>query len=168
MAEDKDLDLDTGGEEPKSKSKLLIIIIAVVVLLVGGGAAAFFLLMGGDEQPAEMDEAVENVKAKAIYIPLKPPFVVTYGVSGRQRFVQISVTLMTRNNDVVNVVQANMPLVRNNLVTVFSSQDFDELQTNEGKEALRQIALEEVQAIVEEEIGVPGVEQVLFTNFVMQ
>lgn len=166
MAEDKDLDLDTG-EEPKSKSKLLIIIVALVVILGGAGAAAFFLLMGSDE-PEQVEDVSEDVKAQAIYIPLKPPFVVTYSVGGRQRFVQITVSLMTRSNDVVRAVQTHMPLVRNNLVTVFSSQEFDELQTYEGKEALRQIALEEIQAIVEEEIGIPGVEQVLFTNFVMQ
>ncbi len=37
-----------------------------------------------------------------------------------------------------------------------------------GKDILRQQALDEVQRVLEEETGEPGVEQVLFTNFVMQ
>ena len=51
---------------------------------------------------------------------------------------------------------------------VFGSQDFEGLKTQEGKEVLRQKALEELQTIVSEETGDPGVEKVLFTNFVMQ
>ena len=51
---------------------------------------------------------------------------------------------------------------------LFSGQEFEALQTPEGKEALRQASLAEVQKVMQEKIGKPGVEQVLFTDFVMQ
>ncbi|VAX05680.1 hypothetical protein MNBD_GAMMA19-792, partial [hydrothermal vent metagenome] len=38
----------------------------------------------------------------------------------------------------------------------------------EGKETLREEALEVVQQILEEETGDPGIEAVYFTSFVMQ
>ena len=152
-------------EKPKSKMMLIIIIAVLVALLAGGGVAAF-LLMGGDDEAVE--EEASLVEAPAVYFELKPPFVVNYNWQGRQRYVQIGVAVMTRNEAVIAAIQKHMPLVRNNLVMVFGSQDFEGLRTMEGKEMLRQKALEEVQAIVSDEIGEAGVEKILFTNFVMQ
>lgn len=166
-AEVKDLDLDVEDEKPKSKL-MLIIIIAVVVLLAGGGAAYFLLMSDSSTTASEDDVEAEDVKAPAIYLPLKPPFVVTYMAGSRQRFVQITVSLMTREDDVVSALEQHMPLIRNNLVTVFGQQEFEELKTQDGKEAMRDAALEEIQLVMEEELGKPGVEQVLFTNFVIQ
>jgi flagellar FliL protein len=61
-----------------------------------------------------------------------------------------------------------MPMIRNALVLQFGGQVYADLQTAEGKELLRQQALENIQNLLQQEIGKPGVEQVLFTNFVMQ
>jgi len=51
---------------------------------------------------------------------------------------------------------------------LIGGQLYEEIQTAEGKELLRQQCLQELQKIMQEEIGKPGVEQVLYTNFVMQ
>ena len=163
----KDLDLDVEDEKPKSK--LMLFVIIGVVVLLGGGAAAYFLLMSDSSESESAAEAEQvSTKAPAIYLPLKPPFVVTYMAGSRQRFVQITVSLMTRDEEAVGAIEQHMPLIRNNLVTVFGLQEFEELKSQEGKEAMRQAALEEIQMIIEEELGKPGVEQVLFTNFVIQ
>lgn len=154
-------------EKPKSKMMLIIIIAVLVVLLVGGGVAAFFMMSGGDEDAAAQ-EAAEPQQMPAIYFDFKPPFVVNYQWNGRQRFVQVSLSVMTRKGAVVDAIQKHMPLIRNNLLMVFSAQEFEMLRTPEGKEALRQQVLEDLQKVLNEEIGEPGVEQVLFTNFVMQ
>jgi flagellar FliL protein len=153
-------------EKPKSKMMLIIIIAVLVALLAGGGVAAFFMMSGGDESAAE--EAAEPQQMPAIYFDFKPPFIVNYQWNGRQRFVQVSLSVMTRKGAVVDAIQKHMPLIRNNLLMVFSAQDFEMLRTPEGKEALRQQVLEDLQKVLNEEIGEPGVEQVLFTNFVMQ
>jgi flagellar FliL protein len=164
MADD---DNKSSEEQEKPKSKMLIIIIAVlVVLLIGGGAAAFLMMSGGEE--AAVEESSEPTQQPAIYFDFKPPFVVNYQWKGRQRYVQISISIMTRNEAAIETLQKHMPLVRNNLVMVFGSQDFEVLRTPEGKEAVRQSVLEEIQKILTEEMGEPAVEQVLFTNFVMQ
>lgn len=154
-------------EKPKSKMMLIIIIAVLVALLAGGGIAAFFMMSGGDEDAAAQ-EAAEPQQMPAIYFDFKPPFIVNYQWNGRQRFVQVSLSVMTRKGAVVDAIQKHMPLIRNNLLMVFSAQDFEMLRTPEGKEALRQQVLEDLQKVLNEEIGEPGVEQVLFTNFVMQ
>lgn len=154
-------------EKPKSKMMLIIIIAVLGVLLIGGGVAAFLMLSGGDDA-AESTEEQTPQNAPAIYFDFKPPFIVNYQWNGRQRFVQVSLSVMTRKGSVVDTLQQHMPLIRNNLLMVFSAQDFDMLRTPEGKETLRQLVLEDLQKVLNEEIGEPGVEQVLFTNFVMQ
>lgn len=164
MADDESKE-EQGEEKPKSKM-LLIIIIALVVLLIGGGVAAFLMMSGGEEETAA--ESSEPAQMPAIYFDFKPPFVVNYKWKNRQRYVQISLSMMTRDDSVIATLQKHMPLVRNNLVMILSAQDFEVLRTPEGKEALRQSILEELQKIMTDETGEPGVEQVLFTNFVMQ
>jgi flagellar FliL protein len=59
-------------------------------------------------------------------------------------------------------------MIRNSLILLFSGQVYEELQTDEGRELLRQAALAELQTIIEKELGKPGIEKVLFTNLVMQ
>ena len=75
---------------------------------------------------------------------------------------------MVREEDVVAAIEEHSTMLQHGLLMLFSGQDYGELQTAEGKELLRQMALEEVQRMLEQEIGKPGIEQVLFTNFVMQ
>jgi flagellar FliL protein len=75
---------------------------------------------------------------------------------------------MTRDPAVTDLVTLHMPVIRNNLMLLFSNQTYDTVSTLEGKEALREEALEVIQQILEEETGDPGVEAVYFTSFVMQ
>jgi len=51
---------------------------------------------------------------------------------------------------------------------LLSSQDFEALKTPVGKEMLRQQATASVQELAQKEIGKLAIEQVLFTNFVLQ
>src|SRR5690606_26831659 len=112
--------------------------------------------------------ADESAKKPAIYYPLQPVFIVNFESQGRQRFLQAELNLMLRDEAVIAALELHMPAIRNSLVMLFSGQTYEDLQTAEGKELLRQQALLNVQEVLEKEIGKPGVEQVLFTNFVMQ
>ena len=165
MADDKKEEQEEAA--PKSNKMLLIIIIVLIVILLGGGAAAFFMMSGGDSGDSD-DVAIDSSGAPAIYYDLKPPFVVNYSWKGRQRYVQINLAVMTRKEATITALQKHMPLVRNNLVQIFGAQEFDALRTPEGKDVMRQAALEDLQKILIDEMGEEGVEQVLFTNFVMQ
>ena len=165
---------EEGAEAPKKKlsPKLLIIIGAVVVLLAGGGAAAFFLL-GGEDAPADNAE-VQEVRKEAIYVKLrtlggKPSFIATFTEkTGRQRFLQIYAEALTRDQEVADALTKHMPLVVHELATLFSAQEFKVLQTADGKEQLRKESTRKLQELLQREIGRPGVEEVFFTNFVMQ
>jgi len=185
MAKEDDLDLDIDGgedEAPKSKSKLLIIIVIAVALLGISGAATLMLtgaLSGDDETVAE--ESAEDgkkskkgknkqkqAKAPLNYVPLDPPFVVNFSADTDIRFLQITVEVGTRNPAATEQIKEHRPAIRNSLVMLFSSQDPVALNTREGKEQLRAETLSEVQKVLKEETGSPGIENVFFTSFVMQ
>ncbi len=187
MAKDDDLELEDDGAEaeaPKSKSKLIIIIVAAVLFIGISAGATLFLtgMLAGDEEVdseemAEGTEADENnkdkkkkakSKAPINYIPLSPAFVVNFTGDTDIRFLQVTLQAATRDPEIVPLVKEHSPAIRNSLVMLFSGQDPAVLNTREGKEELRAKSLIEVQKVLKEETGSDGVEQILFTSFVMQ
>lgn len=179
MAEDDDRELteeEVAEEERKAKRKQRTLLIVMGVLLVALSVALtltlLYFLSDRDAEPLEGDEVVEEplepASREAIYFPIRDKFIANYNVRGRQRFLQVEVNLMFRDNEVADAIEEHMPRIRNDFNMLLSGQEFADLQTPEGRELLRQDALRSVQGILEEEMGEPGVEQVLFTSFVMQ
>jgi len=176
-----DEDRENGGEQegqakPSAGKKRLILLILLALFLVGfsvGGTLLALKFFGGASEPVvaeseNEEEAPEPPPAPAIYYPIKPAIIVNFSARGRQRYLQADITLMTRENEVISAIELHMPKVRSALNILIGGQTYEEIQTAEGKELLRQKCLQEIQRIMQEEIGKPGVEQVLFTNFVMQ
>lgn len=60
------------------------------------------------------------------------------------------------------------PLIRNQLIELFSQQTQESLATLEAKEALRQEALRLTRQVLEQEEGQPLVEDLLFNNLIVQ
>jgi len=168
---------DTADGELKargSRGKLIIIILAAVVLLLGGGVGAFFLLSGDESAEENETQTAEMARHEAIYTKIrtlegKPSFVVTLQSSdGKRHYLQAFIEAKSRDPLVDETLKQHMPLIVARLNALFASQVFEELQTIEGMQALRQEATVLVQSIMQEKIGQPGVETILFTNFVMQ
>ena len=155
-----------AGEQKSGKFKFLLIALAGLVL-IGGSVAATLFFVGGEDERDVVEEAVEE-SPRAIYYAVNPEFRSSYVVNGRQRLFQVALTLVTRDSDVVDAFATHMPAIRNKVVINLSGQSFEDLQRVEGKEGLRSSLLAGVQEILQEEIGKPGAESVLFTQFVMQ
>lgn len=155
--------------EKGGKKWLLIALIAVLVLAAAGGAAWFFLL-GNTEQVAMEEDAVaaEPVRAPVQYLELSPAFIVNFPHQGRQRFMQATVTVMARDAQALQAVSQHMPVIRHNLINLLSAQLILVFEDPQGIEKLRQMATDEVNQILQREIGREGIEELLFTNFVMQ
>lgn len=175
MAEDDELDLGVEEDKKGGKKKLIIILAIVLVLLIGGGAAAYFFLFSGSSSDskapadaAKSQEATAAVATPTIYLKLDDPFIVDFMVNGKQRYLQVDMTIMSKDQAQIDAVKIHMPLVRNSLVLLLSSQSFDDLKTMAGKEALKKAALDAVNGILKQETGKEGIDGVLFTNFVMQ
>ena len=75
---------------------------------------------------------------------------------------------MARKQKVIDDLAQHAPLVRARVVEVLGAQDFDTLRTDAGKLTLRDELLASVQQILVQETGEPGVEQIFYTDFVLQ
>lgn len=175
---------DAGSAGSGSKKKLFLLIgvaVALIILSIGGTVVALKFL--SPEQPAgesATKEPEHTALAPAIYYEMKPNFTINFNVNGRQRYLQAAITLLYRDPLLEELLKLHMPAIRNGLVMLLSAKNFDELQTPEGKEQLREEALAVVRNQLQKEqealtaqgnadkVSSANVEQVLFTNFVMQ
>ncbi len=172
MAEEETEKEQKSGGGKKRLLLMVVLGLLIVALSVGGTLFALKVLMPQETtSTAETDEDVvdeEPLPMPAIYFPIKPAIIVNFQVKGRQRFLQAEITLMMREDDVVSAIELHQPMLRNALVILIGGQSYAEIQTAEGKELLRQMCLKELRELIEAEIGKPGIEEVLFTNLVMQ
>ncbi|KTC17351.1 MULTISPECIES: flagellar basal body-associated protein FliL [Pseudomonas] len=158
-------------KDPAVKGKLKLILLLVLALLLAIGlsvGATWFFLQRGDSKPQVDPATVSNVRPAAIYEPLAPAFVVNFNQNGRQRYMQVSITMQGRDQAALDALKVHMPVIRNNLVMLFSGQPFDSLATPVGQEMLRQKATASVQEVAQKEVGKLVIDQLLFTNFVLQ
>tara|TARA_B100000073_G_scaffold333986_1_gene326021 strand:- start:143 stop:550 length:408 start_codon:yes stop_codon:yes gene_type:complete len=102
------------------------------------------------------------------YIYFEPAFVVNYGSTGRIKYLRTDVALKVSSTEAAGMVSHHKPYLRNSLVMLFSAQEANIMNSSEGREELRQIALKEVKAVMSELEGVPAVDDLYFNNFVVQ
>jgi len=160
---------DAAAPAAGGNKKMMLIIVAVAVLMLGiGGGAAFFLLgsgggEGGEEAPPEV--ALGEME----YMDLSPAFIVSFPYQGRQRYLQASLSIMSRDAEALAAVTEHMPIIRHNLLNLLTAQMLGVAESPQpGIENLRNLATAEVKAILQQEIGRDGIEQVIFTAFVFQ
>lgn len=177
MAADEDQQTNENeAEKPASGGKKkLILLIVVGLILIGASVGGTIFVLNMLQPPAPVEAAEESAEAEvepppkpAIYYPLKPEYIVNIDARGRRRYLRLDLTVMTREEDVIAAIELHRPTVDHTINLIAGGQIFEEVQTAEGKELLRLQLLQELQALFEKEISKPGIEQVLFTNFVMQ
>lgn len=161
-----------SGESARSKLKNMMMIATGAILIATiSVVGTWFLLSRGGGPMVEEDTMTEDSEAPqgpAMYLALQPAFIVNYTVGARTRFLQLELSLMTRDATALDAANTHMPLIRDRLLEVLAQQNYQSLQTVEGKEQLVTDLTQAVQAIMQEKIGRPGIETVLFRSFVMQ
>ena len=119
-----------------------------------------------DEVDAVEGESGESAPQSAIYIPLKPEFVVNFGGAGKLKYLKANVTLRLGNSDAANSVRHHLPYIRNNLVMLFTAQTTETLESQDGREAMRTTALSEIRELLtrEDELAPEAIVDVLFNS----
>ncbi len=189
--DDDDLDLATEGDK---KNILASLLNKNVLMMIGGGVLLIALSIGGtlmlsggksDDADMEGDEDVEAVADKKssdkkkkkkkgqgekepVYFSMVPAFVVNFTDKTGIRYLQTNIDLLVSDAMVIDEIKKHNPLIRNNLLLLIGSQKTDVITTREGKQRLRNDILKEIQKVMKEKTGEPGVEAVYFTSFVVQ
>jgi flagellar FliL protein len=151
----------------KRKSKLKLLAIALLVLVAGGFGAWLALRPA----PGAADRAPGRAAPKAapIYYKFDPAFVVNFGQEGNAHYLQLTVETMSRDAAVIEAIKNNEPAIRNDLVLLYSAQQYDTLVSAAGKEQLRADTLAAIRKVAAAEgARADLIEGVYFTSFVIQ
>jgi flagellar FliL protein len=151
----------------KMKSKIMIGVGAIVIIAVSV-AASLYLTGSLKNKPPEIIIKEVNPFEDAQYVPLEPDFMVSFGRKSRPNAMVVGVTVTTTNEDAIEAMEQHMPVIRNNLLMLFGSQNPHDMETSEGKEALRIKTLETIQAVLKQRFGQLGIDDAFFTKFVTQ
>lgn len=174
---------DPANQQPQaakiSKKTMLVLSISAAVLILVSVIATLWVSSFLGKTSSPNSEHKSKVVGPAIYMTLTPNFIVNFNINGRQRYLQAEISLMFRAPELEQQLALHLPAVRNSVVMLLNKQDFESLHTVQGKDALRKDILEAVSEILRVENALLAknkstpsapatIEQVLFTNFVMQ
>jgi flagellar FliL protein len=102
------------------------------------------------------------------YYQINPDFLINLVNEKQIKYLQIQVQISTRNPTMIADFETYSPLIKHELIELFTSKTFSDLSTEQGKERMRKEALLSIRKIIKKETGKVGVEDVLFTSFLMQ
>ena len=192
-------DDDEDGDDKKSKrekkpagpmSLVIVGAIAVFIAVLGAQVAAPVVtqMISGkgaaqkasdeetaDDAQANEDEPIELASAApeklepALYVPLDPPFVVSFETGdGETRFVQLTLQAMARSEKTIDAIKQHAPAIRNSFLFLISGYKVEDLTTLKGKEKLRAEMLVAANDIMQKNTGSAGIEELYFTSLVIQ
>ena len=169
-------DVDVGVQDISGKkgfSALLVLVIAISCLLGGYGAgaltggpvlAALGLAEDGDVEEVIADgaEADSGPKASDLFQPMEGVFdpskkrfyaevgelLIALPYRGATRHLQLTVQLVGHDQKYMKSVENDVPAIRNGLLIFFNQQEFQRVNTYEGRESLRRETLVRVNEII--------------------
>ena len=167
-------DEENNEEEKKGSSKKLIIMIVLGLVVLGMGAGGAMFFMGSKEEPVEMadeDGMAEGEMMEeemSIYHELHPAFVANFSGKSKKKYMQVYIVAMAREEAVIEDLKMHMPAIRNDVLMTLSATKSEEIETVDGKEALRQKVLTKIKETMQMKTGKEGIEDIYFTKFVAQ
>lgn len=138
--------------------KKLIPLLSVIVLLCFSSLAV-----------AVADKEADDSEGGGTgYLPLEPAFVVNIFDGGRTRFLQVQIQLKLSNMAQSETILHHESVIRHAMLMLLSGQKTMELYSSVGKERLRVKALKAVRAALKDKIKKISVDNLYFTNFIIQ
>lgn len=121
-----------------------------------------FLLASGFVY-AEDEE--ETVKLTTEYLKLSPKF--TVNLDRPRKYLAVDVQLLLEGDEYIEKVKKHQPLLRHELIMLFSGRPVAELQTMEQREALRKETKAAIAKVLDEVVKGDGFKDVFFTEILV-
>ncbi len=87
---------------------------------------------------------------------------------GHLMYLKTSVSIRVSSRDAGVAARSHMPALRNSLVLLLSRPDEASVSPGNGREGIRAQALEELNGILEAGEGDSSIDDLMFTNFIVQ
>ena len=153
-------------------TKVMIILIAVFILILGAMGGGFFLMWSkieaANQAPITAEEKQAEKQKPAIDEtgPLHPleTFIVNLADEGENRYLRVTMTLEVREKALVDTIQKGLPQIRNAVLMTVPTKKYNEINTLEGKDALRNELIAQINNLLPPE----SITNIYFTEFVVQ
>lgn len=100
------------------------------------------------------------------YYGFEPDIITNYLKKGRDLgYIRITAEVMVDGNGNLEVVEHHAPLLRSAIVEIFGRQPEDKVKSLAGREEIRRTCLEVINALLEQETGLPLATDLLFTKY---
>ena len=156
--------MENNAAQPKKSNMMMFIIIGLLVVILGlGGFFGYTMFIKKDDE-AQNNAKKQAVKATVIY-SLKSFIVNLMDKSGvGKRYLKLTMELEIESEKSRTMIDGMKPQVRDAILLMLSSQTIKEINSVEGKLALKQRIIESLNGIFGETI----IHRIYFTEFVVQ
>ena len=151
-------------------NKLIFLVVAVLLVLTIGLAAGFFMMwhkLSALSTQANMAATSETGKAQAAALgPLYSldTFIVNLADEGRSRYLRVTMDLELAQSADAGKLTERSPQIRDSILMILPSKQFDDIAGMEGKIALRDEILAKLNSLFVNDV----VTNIFFTEFVVQ
>jgi flagellar FliL protein len=152
------------GKEPKTLKKIILISIAIIILLAGAGGGYYFFVYAADDDNKTSEVKIDTREYHYVEIP---PVVANFQVGKKMRYVQVTTSVQTRDENSKKTVEKNLPLIQSELLLLMQQSDFDSISSVDGKALL----LKDIEGKILAMFGdMPSfeIERAMMTGFVIQ
>ncbi len=155
--------VDVPAKPGKLKRILLIVLIALVAAGAAAGGMYFFLLKHG----VSSKPAPPPPPPPPVFFALEPMTVNLLSDDG-QHYLRIGLSLKLANEKTQEELQQHMPEIRSRILLALSNKHPEDLATLDGKHAIANELKALIEKPTDEREPPVHIEQVLFTDFVVQ
>lgn len=152
---------ESKGEKKKGSKLKLIILVVIVLMLGGGGFFAYkkFFASSKEEQSASVKSpSVQHVTHQL------DTFLVNLADPGGKRYLKLTIDLELDNPKVIEEITQNNYKIRDSILLILSSKEFDDISTVGGKLALKKEIMTKLNSI----LTTGRVLDIYFTEFLVQ
>src|SRR5437667_11602722 len=151
------------AEAPPKRGKGRLLLVAGLVLGAGGAGAAWYLrLLPGTKAEAK-EQVMESKPAVGALLALEP-FIANLGDEDGKRYLKATLQVEFFGTRVPDEFTARQAQVRDLVLTLFTSKQFAEIRTPQGKALLRDEIINRVNRALNRDL----VKAVYFTEFIVQ
>jgi flagellar FliL protein len=153
-------------------NKLLFIVLGVVLLLVVGMGGGLFMMwtkmsaINTQIATAAEGKAGQKPASQLMVGPIMPldTFIVNLADAGGKRFLRVTIDLELSNAEMQDEMKTRLPQVRDAILMILPTKQFDDISTTEGKVALRDELLASLNGL----LTTGQISNIYFKEFVVQ
>ena len=147
-------------------------LLVLLMVAIGGGLFMMWSKVSALDQtvnPPIQDESQEAIKEESEEAKIGPvipleSFIANLADPGGNRFLRVTMELELENDDLTKELEKRLPQIRDCILMILPSRRYQDIQTVEGKIALRTEIIAKLNALFKKE----AISNIYFTEFVTQ